>query len=85
MDGLSVYIKNEAVRRAMDRASKSHNSTLMDSHLAPILCRNKKMRYLRDKEYMYIGRDTKFKKTVLYFKPNLKIKKIGNKYRIEGL
>ena len=76
---------NLFVKNILDRIIQGNGTIKIDSKKANQFSKVREIRYLRKKDYLYVGRDGKKGKTIIYFKPNLKIKKTGNKFRVDGL
>jgi len=71
--------KNKDLEKILDRAIHD-NGAVFDTALAQTLSKNKKIRYLREKDYMYIGLDRNKKKSILFFPQDRKPKKTNRGY-----
>ena len=71
--------KNKELENILDRAIRD-NGAVFDTSLARTLSKNKKIRYLREKDYFYIGLDRNKKKSVLFFPNGRKPKKTKRGY-----
>lgn len=62
------------IEKIFNRLTK-YPAVSINHTIAQDISRNKVIRYLRSKNHMYIGRDYNKHKTILFFPPNVKVKK----------
>jgi hypothetical protein len=55
----------------------------VEHKLAQDISRNKTIRLLRRKNHLFIGRDYNKHKTIIFFPPNVKVKKNGDNFFFE--
>lgn len=68
---------------ALDRLMK-HHATIIDNKLAQDLCKFKEMRFLRQNlDSLYVAPDRRKNMSIIYLKPNIKIRKKGNGFFFE--
>ena len=80
-----VYFKpkDPKISNLMDRLTQTP-AIKIDSSLAKQLGRYDKIRYIRDKNHLYIGKDHGKNKSIVYL-DGLQVERKGSKYFFKGL
>lgn len=71
--------KSKEIEKIFDRLVK-HTATSVSTRTAIDLARNKKIRYLRSIDNIFIGNDRIKNKSIIYIPPNVKLKKKDDKF-----
>jgi len=74
---LSFVPKNKEVQEVFERITK-YPTIRIDPKLAQTISRHKKIRYLREYDYIYIGMDRIKGKSIISLPPSVKVKKNKN-------
>lgn len=78
-NNLFFISKNPEVNKIMDKLL--HNPAIrIDTNMAKIFSRHKKIRILRENNHLFIGLDRPKRVSILYKPPNVTIEKQGNGY-----
>lgn len=70
--------KDEKIKNLIDRLTINH-ATITSSNLANQLSKYKEIRYLRKNDMIFIGKDHRKDKSIIFINGKLPVKK-GNKY-----
>jgi len=79
---LNFIPKNKEVKEVFDRITK-YPVVRIDPKLAQTISRHKKIRYLREYDYIHFGLDRIKSKSIISLPPNVKIKKNKNGFIIK--
>jgi len=75
-----LYLKLDKELDKIFKRVMKDNAASIDTNIARNLSKNKKIRYLREKNRMYIGLDRNKKKSVVFIPPQYKPKKTKRGY-----